>query len=266
MFRVYRLQHCGECLFQQIALCNEPNGSGSGRGAEESGVSQMALKYKETFNRLFFDKKIGYYTDGVETNHSSLHANMFALTFDMVPEKSVESVINFVKSRGMVCSVYGSQHLLNAVYASEDDDYGMKLLTSKDDRGWYHAIYNVGTTISIEAWDNKYKPNQDWNHAWGAAPANIIPMQLMGVQPLSPGFGRVLIKPQPSDLEWATLKYPTIRGDVEVSFLNGNNFSMDIKILANMEAQVWIPNDKRGRVKVNGAIHEAKRIRNFYVI
>ena len=26
----------------------------------------------------------------------------------------------------------------------------------------------------------KYKNNLDWNHAWGAVPANVIPRGLMG--------------------------------------------------------------------------------------
>ncbi len=247
------------CVMSQMSLA-------VGEEQKSREYAQMAIKHREAFNRLFFDKKSGYYMDGIGANHSSLHANMFALAFDMVPEKYIESVTNFVKSRGMSCSVYGSQHLLNAVYAGEDGDYGMKLLTSKDDRGWYHAIHNVGTTISLEAWDNKYKPNQDWNHAWGAAPANIIPMQLMGVQPLTPGFGKVRIKPQPSDLEWAQLKYPTIRGCVEVSFSSDENLSMEVKIPANMEAEVWIPSNKKGVVKVNGAKRNAKRVRGFYVI
>ena len=29
-------------------------------------------------------------------------------------------------------------------------------------------MIRVGSTITLEAWDNKFKPNQDWNHAWGA--------------------------------------------------------------------------------------------------
>jgi len=42
----------------------------------------------------------------------------------------------------------------------------------------------------------RYKPNSDWNHAWGAAPANIIPRQLWGIQPKVPGFKVVHIRPK----------------------------------------------------------------------
>ena len=99
---------------------------------------------------------------------------MFPLAFGLVPEKHRQSVVDFIRSRGMACSVYGSQFLLDGIYDAHDAEYGLKLLTSTAERSWYNMI-RVGSTITLEAWDNKYKPNQDWNHAWGAAPANLIP-------------------------------------------------------------------------------------------
>ena len=117
----------------------------------------------------------------------------------------------------MACSVYGSQFLMDGLYEAGEADYALQLLTSDAERSWYNMI-RVGSTISLEAWDDKYKPNQDWNHAWGAAPANIIPRRLMGVVPTEPGFSRIEIRPQPAGLEKASLRIPTIRGDVETAF------------------------------------------------
>lgn len=39
-------------------------------------------------------------------------------------------------------------------------------------------MIDQGSTITMEAWSLKAKPNQDWNHAWGAAPANLLPRYL----------------------------------------------------------------------------------------
>ncbi len=99
----------------------------------------------------------------------------------------------------MACSVYGSQYLLEGLYNEGESEYAMSLLTATHDRGWYNMI-KAGSTIAMEAWDMKYKPNSDWNHAWGAAPANIIPGYLWGIYPAEPGFARVTVKPQLSNL------------------------------------------------------------------
>jgi len=75
-----------------------------------------------------------------------------------------------------------------------------------------------GSTITMEAWDMKYKPNSDWNHAWGSAPVNIIVRHLWGIKPLEPGFARAEIKPQPGSLQWSTITAPTIKGQIKASF------------------------------------------------
>jgi hypothetical protein len=209
---------------------------------------------KMQFNNLLLDKKKGYYNDGIDTDHSALHSNMFPLAFGMVPAKNNKAVTDYMRSRGLACSVYGSQFLMDAVYNGHDAAYGLQLLSSTDERSWYNMI-RTGSTISLEAWDFKYKPNLDWNHAWGAVPANAIPRKLMGVEPLEPGFRKIRIKPQPSVLAHAEMTMPTIRGNIKVSFRNtpGAKFEMEIEIPANTTAEVWLPLwDKKQRLMMNG--------------
>ena len=224
-----------------------------GKTADRDLHLKQAEYVKQQFNKFFLDRKKGYYNDGIGTDHSALHSNMFPLAFGMVPAKNNRATSDFVRTRGMACSVYGSQFLMDAVYNGNDADYGLQLLSSAAERSWYNMI-RAGSTISLEAWDNKYKPNQDWNHAWGAVPANVIPRKLMGVEPLEPGFGSIRIKPQPSTLAHAELIVPTIRGSVKVSFNNTKTkFEMEIEIPANMVAEVWLPLlDKKQQLTMNG--------------
>lgn len=240
-----------------------------GKTQEHDMFAKRAEQVKKAFNKKLFDKKRGVYIDGIGTDHSSLHANMFPLAFGLVPEKYVPGVIEFVKSRGMAASVYGSQFLMDAVYEAEEADYGLSLLASTEERSWYNMI-RAGSTITMEAWDNKYKPNQDWNHAWGAVPANIIPRKLMGIEPLEPGFRKVRIKPQLGDLKEASVRMPTIRGGVEVAVSREETGegTMEILIPANMEAEVWIPqsNDKRKKPSINGKEVNGKRRQDFTVV
>lgn len=225
-----------------------------GNTADEKMFSDLALKLKKSFNDKLLDKKRGIYSDGIGTDHASLHGNMFPLTFGLAPEKNIKAINEFIQSRGMACSVYGSQFLLDAVYDGNNADYGLHLLTSTSERSWYNMI-RVGSTISLEAWDNKYKPNQDWNHAWGAAPASIIPRKLMGIEPLEPGFSRIRIKPQPASLEHAEIKCPTIRGNVLVSFQNkpGQSFKLNVTVPANTTSDIYLPFwSKSQKVMMNG--------------
>jgi alpha-L-rhamnosidase len=239
-----------------------------GEQADKKMFLDKAQILKSSFNTKLIDKKTGIYIDGIGTDHKSLHASMFPLALGLVPDKNTAKILEFIRSRGMACGVYGAQFLMDGVYDSNDADYGLKLLTLTTDRSWYNMIRS-GSTISMEAWDNKYKPNLDWNHAWGAVPANIIPRKLMGIEPLEPGFRKIQIKPQPSTLKNAEIKCPTIRGEVMVAFTNepGKSFKLKISVPANTTADVYLPFwSKTQKVTQNGKTISFRQNGSFAVI
>jgi len=214
-----------------------------GKTQEVMDFELRAAKAKKAVNEQMFDKQRGIYMDGIGTDHASLHANMMPLAFGLVPEEHFESVVNYVKSRGMACSVYGSQFLMDGLYNSGEADYALQLLTDTSDRSWYNMI-RIGSTISLESWDNQYKNNLDWNHAWGAVPANVIPRGLWGIKPKTPGFGVATIKPQMSSLKSSTIEVPTVRGTIKGTYThNGPRLqTYEIEIPGNMVAEFSLNN------------------------
>ena len=222
---------------------------------EAQDFELRAAKIKKSINEKLFDVDKGYYVDGIGTNHASLHANMILLAFDLVPESRNKSVVNFIKSRGMACSVYGSQYLLEALYKAGEAKYALSLLSSTCDRSWYNMI-RIGSTMTIEAWDMKYKTNSDWNHAWGATPANIIPRCLWGIQPISPGFERVSIKPQLADLTNCSIVVPTIKGQIVGAFKKKSKSISEYSFVipANMAAEFDGNLSSKSYIKLNGIL------------
>jgi len=214
-----------------------------GRREDAAEFVSAAERVAASINARLIDPTTGLYVDGEGSSHSSLHANMFPLAFGLVPSERLKPVIDFTKGKGMACSVYAAQYLMEALYEAGEADFAYRLMTDRaTDRSWPHML-EVGTTIALEAWDNKYKPNQDWNHAWGAAPVNIIPRKLMGVEPTAPGFSSVRIRPQPGPLERASLDLPTIRGTIHVAFEErpDGTTQLNVGLPANMTATVHLP-------------------------
>jgi hypothetical protein len=101
----------------------------------------------------------------------------------------------------------------------------------------------VGSTITLEAWDPSLKPNLDWNHAWGAAPANLIPRFLMGIEPLEPGFKRFRVQPQLAQLTAAEVKTPTPRGPIQLSIRQPDMgpWQAEITVPAGTTAEFHLP-------------------------
>ncbi|WP_372932735.1 family 78 glycoside hydrolase catalytic domain [Mariniphaga sediminis] len=220
---------------------------------EELEFKLRAAKVKKTMNEKLFNPDGGYYRDGIGTDHGAVHSNMLPLAFDIVPGSYKKSVTEYLKTRGMGCSVYGAQFLMEAVYNGGDEDYALELMTATHDRSWYNMI-KIGSTITLEAWDMKYKPNSDWNHAWGAAPANIIPRFLWGIQPKTPGFGVVSIRPQMGNLKESTIKMPTVKGAIRGEFqrVNQRLKMFTIELPANMVAEFKSDFSPQDEVTLNG--------------
>ena len=184
-----------------------------GRNEDAKAFKDQACETYAAFQSVFFDPARGLYVDGEEACHSSIHANALAIAFGLVPEDRIGKVAEWVESRGMACSVYFSQYLLEALFRTGRDDAALRLLTADDDRSWI-GMMKQGATITMEAWNADVKPNLDWNHSWGATPLNAISRFLLGVTPLEPGFRKVAIRPRIGTLKRVAATVPTFAGPV----------------------------------------------------
>ena len=113
----------------------------------------------------------------------------------------------------------------------------------------------------------KYKPNQDWNHAWGAAPANLLPRFVLGAEPLVPGWKQVRIRPHPGDLKFAKGKVPTPRGPIIVGWENRNSFQMNLNLPDGVTARLELPASPSSTgVFINGLSVTAKRAGSRWLV
>ncbi|HSH15649.1 MAG TPA: alpha-L-rhamnosidase C-terminal domain-containing protein, partial [Verrucomicrobiae bacterium] len=211
-----------------------------GKEKDAADYAAMEAKARASFQEKLFNAAKGAYRDGEGTDHMSQHASLFPLAFGLVPEKDITRVVDAVQKRGMACSVYAAQYLMEGLFANEAGTRALELMTADTDRSWRHMVES-GTTITWEAWDQKYKPNQDWNHAWGAAPANLLPRFVLGAEPLVAGWKQARVRPNPGTLSFAKGKVPTPRGPIGVSWENGASFEMDLALPPGMTARLELP-------------------------
>ena len=237
-----------------------------GRGDEAEQYGSMARKAHASFQKVLFQPAKGAYRDGEGTDHTSQHASLFPLAFGLVPANHITSVTDFVGSRGMACSVYAAQYLMEGLFANGADRRALELITAPGDRSWRHMV-DSGATITWEAWDHKYKPNQDWNHAWGAAPANLLPRYVLGVETAEPGWKAARIRPLTSDLRFAKGRIPTPRGPVEVEWDNQSSFEMNLKLPQDMKARLELPALPSSKgVTINGKPVAAERAGSRWIV
>ncbi|MES2924164.1 MAG: LamG-like jellyroll fold domain-containing protein [Verrucomicrobiota bacterium] len=244
-----------------------------GNSADQATFSSRADLLKSNFNSVFWNGSL--YKDGGSTSHVSAHANFFPIAMGIEPPNK-QAVLDFLKTKKMPCSVYGAQYLLEALFEGGEADQAIGLMKDNStsyDRHWWNMIAK-GSTIAMEAWGNNYKSNQDWNHAWGAAPANIVPRYVLGLKPLTPGFATAQIKPQlgtgdgNSGLTKVAGIVPTIRGPVEIKVDNSpDQFRLALNIPGNMLVRLLVPTKglANPRLLVDGT-SVAAPIENGYLV
>ncbi|WP_081885699.1 family 78 glycoside hydrolase catalytic domain [Haloferula sp. BvORR071] len=220
-----------------------------GKASDAKEFAQLAEQTRATVNTSLWDEARGCYLDGLDpesgkaSSHASAHASFFALALGLVPEERTSRVAAFIKGRGMSCSVYGAQFLLDALYDAGEAEQALSLLASHSQKSWLNMSEKVGSTITLEAWDPALKPNLDWNHAWGTAPTNIIARRLMGIEPLEPGFKRFRVKPQTASLGHAKIKFPTPKGSVnlEIEGKDANTWLAKVTVPTGSAAEFHVP-------------------------
>jgi hypothetical protein len=191
-----------------------------GRREDAEWFAGRAQKVKESYRRLFRDGKDGLYFDGEGTAHKGLHANVAALAFGLAEEDERAVLADYIVSKGMKCSVYFAQYLLEALFIAGRDREAIALMSAGGKRSWLGMI-EQGSTMTLEAWDLEAKPNLDWNHAWGTAPLNVITRYVLGVQPAECGYARIRVKPQTGNLKFVRGVVPTVKGPVTVEVRDG---------------------------------------------
>ena len=165
----------------------------------------------------------GGFVDSPGSTHTAQHSLFFPVATGVAAPEAVSGLGEL----DIKCSVYAVQFLLDALYLGNFGQRALDLMRGKGIRSWLHMIDDLGSTVALEAWDISLKPNLDWNHAWGAAPANIIPRRLCGVRPSEPGFEEFIFDPQPGDLEFFKSTHPTPQGSINVEYDSGR-FSVTV--------------------------------------
>lgn len=237
-----------------------------GKDADAAAFAARADLARASFQKTLFDESAGIYRDGISTDHSSIHANFFPLAFGLVPIDKRPGVLAWLKSKKMQCSPYAAQYFMDALFEHGGAQKAIDLMLADGDRSWKHML-DSGTTITWEAWDLKYKPNQDWNHAWGAAPANLLPRFILGVQPAAPGWQTASIRPMTCGLKSARGKVPTPQGPVQIDWTDASTFKLSLNLPDGITAKVDLPAAEGSTtVFADGSAVEARQDGNRWIV
>ncbi len=223
--------------------------------AEVLGKTEDAEKYralaerlKKTINDTFYNAGgDGLYAEGMQKDGTlvigkAAPATLYPLLHGLAEDDG--RALDYVAGRGITGSVFGTQFLLELLYKSGRGQRALELLTDRGIRSYCHMMYDLGATITTEAWDPTLKKNMTFSHPWGSAAGNALFEGMAGIRPTTPGFETVTVKPQIGTLAFAEWKMPTIKGELRVELRADDPAyaaKLTVAIPANTTATVYVP-------------------------
>ena len=248
----------------------------TGDAAAASRYEQLRGEVAAAFQRELWNPDKGLYRDGKPFQTSvkpgqwlpadtdietySPHVNALAVLYDLAPAGERKAIMERVMAEAPLNVQPYFMHFVFAALAHAGlfEKYGVPQM-----RRW--QIHPDSGTAS-EMWGRG-----DYSHGWTGTPLIQLSARILGVQPSSPGFQTVAIRPIPSGLDWARGVVPTPHGKLKVSWTRSSaGFKMQVS--TPVTADVYLPltgpitlDGKRvaaageGKVRVAAGTHELVR-------
>jgi alpha-L-rhamnosidase len=212
-----------------------------GRSDDAKKYATLAQNIKDAFNKRYFDPRTNQYATGSQTSNS------LPVYLDMAPPEKVPAIVkNLVDDIVTKHDTHVSTGIIgsNAVIQVLPSHGATRLMYALANQTTYPSLGEQvmkGATTVCETYE--CGPWLSQNMKMFGSIDKFFYRDLAGISSQSPGYRRVLIKPQPvGDLRTVSASEQTVRGPVSVEWVKGDG-ALDLKVSvpAGVEADVNIP-------------------------
>ena len=244
--------------------------------AKELGKDEDFDKYdklkKEIYNAILDE----YFTPNGKFALDTQAAYVLSLHYKIYRNK--EKVIEDFKERirkdfyRIKTGFTGTPLILLCLFDNGMDDYAYRILFNEKFPGWIYCI-KLGATTIWERWNSILEDGtisgigmNSLNHyAYGSVCETIF-SRIVGLRNVSPGWKKVLIKPQINyRLKNITFSFESISGKFEISWkIQNEKFNLNVVIPNGVEAEIVLPNQKSYKVTEGKYDYECEIEKNIY--
>lgn len=245
------------------------------RAALILGKTEEAAYYSKLADEIKLALQREYFTPNGRLALTTQTAYALALYMDFAPEGSKERIAEFLRdklkvNKGYLKTGFVGTYILNKVLSDYgNNDLAYKLLLNEGYPSWLYAV-NLGATTIWERW-NSILPDgtisgTEMNSLNHYSYGSFLEWMYRNVAGLhlceeSPGFTRVLIKPQPDyRISSCDMVYHSIAGIYEIHWKveKDGEFQLDISIPFGCSARVILPNTKKEPVEVLSGVYHIR--------
>jgi alpha-L-rhamnosidase len=200
---------------------------------------------------------------------------LLALHMRLIPDelraRAAERLVADIEARGwrLTTGFVGVGLLCPTLTEAGYPEVAHRLLRSTDFPSWGYSIRQGATTI-WERWDGWTEEHgfqtpqmNSFNHYSLGSVGSWLYEYVAGIRSDGPGYERVIVAPQPGELEWARASYRSVRGEITSAWRrDGDAFELEVAIPANVSATVVLPFGDREPIAVSAGTHTFRVVSN----
>jgi len=221
----------------------------TGNQADIPYYQNMAKNIKDNYNRVFWTgteyRSPGY--DGITDDRGHGLAVLFGLA-----EPQQYPAIKKVFERSFNASPYMEKYILESLFKMDDATAALARMKTR-----YKKMVQSPLSTLWEGWGigTEGYGGGSYNHGWSGGPLTLLAEYVCGIKPLTPGFSRFQVLPQPGSLSSATESFETVSGTIRSSFLqSAHELIMKVTVPPKTSAMVGVPANGVKQVTLNGII------------
>lgn len=223
--------------------------------AEALGKTEDAAKYRDLFQQIRRAFQAKFVTPDGKVGSGSQTSYLMALRFNLLEEnqraKAAELLVQDIEAhKGHLSTGFlGVNLLLPTLSDIGRSDVAYRLIQNTTYPSWGYSIEQGATTI-WERWNSYTKDAgfgpvsmNSFNHyAYGAC-VEWLYRTVLGIDALTPGYGRILVKPIPGGgLTYARGHFNALPGRISSAWkIEGDTFFLDVTLPTNTTGEIHVP-------------------------
>jgi len=210
--------------------------------------AKLSKKIEEAIVKKYWVPHTGRFDNGTQA------AQIFALWYQLSPEKEKTFEVllqEFARHNGHLSTgIFSTMMMFDILREMDQNEMAHTIANQKKFPGWGHMLEEGATTL----WESWAKPTtSSMNHPMFGSIDEWFYKSILGINAAAPGFRKIVIKPQPAELEWAKGAYQSVYGTIQSNWKKtGNGFQLQVSIPVNTTAEIWLPSKENDSITEGG--------------
>lgn len=145
-------------------------------------ITGRSAQIADSFRHSFYRREQQLFADSESSGHCSIHANLYAAFFGLLPGESEETYVRLLQTPERVCGVLPAWFALKSLARMGRQEVCFERMMRADAYGWRNMV-REGASASFEAWGKDQKWNTSLCHGWSSGFLSLFIEEIAGLHP-----------------------------------------------------------------------------------